>query len=181
MKKLIAIMLGLMLIFNSTTVFAEETVPHIKINSLDEINNYHFNYDGEYGLKAVFILEDNNLLRGEICPKCNKGSLTSRTEVEVWNLTSIHCPASPGSDMLKENRYYKVVKCSQSCGFEVRTYIKTVWTVECFNIDDGGLYPSLFTIGQGGTNIHCYIDPENPNEPPVIPWRLYHLYFKMQS
>lgn len=29
-------------------------------------------------------------------------------ELDEWGVTSIHCPAGYGSDVLMENRYYKV-------------------------------------------------------------------------
>ncbi len=93
--------------------------------------------------------------------------MTSLTEIEEWGPTIIPCPASDfamNSDFMYEYKHYNGEKHA-ACGLYNRAYWKSVYKVQCQNSDDLGLNNSWFTIGNG-SNIHCLIDPKNPNKHP---------------
>lgn len=127
--------------------------------------------DGTLGEMYCFGVVDTaeNHSRYETCPACGR-RITTTFGLDEYRIIAISCPAFSGGggdlDLLVEFRYYTKYSCS-FCGFKKKLYENEAqsWRVACTNGPVVGDDPYTWYIIGSGTNIHCYVDPNNPHAP----------------
>lgn len=163
------IMVGMTITSSAQTIHYTENIETIYLNSIEEFYEYPYDPSDDSNVKKVFII-NSGIQTYAICSNCGMSGMNIFQQLDEVGALSIPCPAVSGagySDIMSTYNNYSIKQHNVSaCGYYNKTYLGKIYKVHCANSDDLGLFQSTFTIGQG-TNIHCYIDPNNPYVIPT--------------